>query len=123
MTSPDLPICRMLPIRSGTHQRGRMSPSSDSRMADLVHAGRIRLGLFVPQYTKDAGTGEPRGRGTGFLGIEIARAIAARLGIQAQIIEHATPAEVVQCLKEGACDIAVMGIEPSRAEQMDFSPP
>jgi len=100
-----------------------MLPSNDSRVADLVHAGRLRLGLFLPQYTKDAKSGELRGRGTGFLGIEITRAIATRLGIQAQVIEHATPAEVVQGLKGGACDIAIMGIEPSRAEQLDFSPP
>lgn len=100
-----------------------MSHSNDSRMADLVHSGRIRLGLFIPQYTKDVKTGEPRGRGTGFLGIEITRAIATRLGIQAQIIQHATPAEALQSLEAGACDIAVMGIEPSRVEHMDFSPP
>jgi polar amino acid transport system substrate-binding protein len=87
-----------------------------------MHAGKIRLGLFLPQYAKDA-TGEPRGRGTGAVGIEITRTIATRLGIQAQIIEYSTPAEVVQCLKENACDMAIMGIEPSRTGQVDFSLP
>ncbi len=37
-------------------------------------------------------------------------------------MEYATPAEVVKCLKINACDIAIMGIEASRAEQVDFSP-
>jgi polar amino acid transport system substrate-binding protein len=100
-----------------------MSPPPDIRVADLVRAGKIRLGLFVPQYTKDAHTGELRVRGTGFIGIEITRAIATRLGIAAQIIEYATPAEVLQDLEGGACDIAVMGIQPSRVAQLDFSPP
>jgi len=101
--------------------QGQM-PGVDRRVDDLVKAGRLRLGLFLPQYTKDGITGEPRGRGTGLLGIEMTRAIAARLGIQMQICECDTPADVVGCLKTNSCDIAIMGIEPSRAEQVDFSP-
>jgi polar amino acid transport system substrate-binding protein len=96
--------------------------AADARVTDLVQARKFRLGLFLPQYTKGEKAGEPKGRGTGFLGIELAHAIAARLGIQTQIVEYATPADVVKCLKTNACDIAIMGIEPSRAEQVDFSP-
>ena len=29
----------------------------DPRVADLVHAGKIRVGLFPPQYIKDSKTG------------------------------------------------------------------
>jgi hypothetical protein len=33
----------------------------DARVADLVQTGRIRVGLFPPQYAKDAATGELKG--------------------------------------------------------------
>jgi hypothetical protein len=37
--------------------------TSDPRVADLVAAGQVRFGTFPPQYTKNAATGELRGRG------------------------------------------------------------
>jgi hypothetical protein len=85
----------------------------DPRVADLVQAGKIRAALFLPQYTKDSATGEIRGVGTGFIGIDMARALAARLGIEPQIVGYPTPAKVVECLTTGACDVAFMGIEPT----------
>ena len=39
------------------------------------------------------------------------------------MIEHPTPAKAVECLKTSAGDVAFMGIEPSRAAELDFSPP
>lgn len=95
----------------------------DHRVADLVQAGQIRVALFLPQYTNDAATGELYGVGTGFLAIEIARVLATRLGIQVLIVEHPTPPRALESLKTGACDVAFLGIEASRSEQVDFSPP
>jgi hypothetical protein len=84
--------------------------ANDPRVADLVRAGRIRLGLFLPLYTKDPVTGELRGAlGVGALAHEIARAIAERLGIEVQLIGYPTPPTVVECLKIGACDVGFMG--------------
>jgi polar amino acid transport system substrate-binding protein len=95
----------------------------DPRVADLVQSGQIRAALFLPQYTKDTATGELRGLGTGLVAIEIARALAARLGVAMAVIEHPTPPKAVASLQTGACDIAFLGIEPSRAAVLDFSPP
>lgn len=98
--------------------------TSDPRVADLVRAGRIRLGLFLPLYTKNPVTGELRGAlGVGALAHEIARAIAERLGIEVELIGYPIPPTVVESLKAGACDVGFMGIEPSRAAEVDFSPP
>jgi polar amino acid transport system substrate-binding protein len=96
---------------------------ADPRVADLVQAGKIRVALFLPQYTKDPVTGALQGVGTGFLAIEIARVLAARLGIEVRLIEQPSPLETVACLKSNACDIAFLGIEPSRAVEIDFSAP
>jgi polar amino acid transport system substrate-binding protein len=96
---------------------------ADPRVADLAQAGKIRAALFLPQYAIDPLTGELQGRGTGIVGIAIAQALAAHIGIEAQIVGYATPAQVVKHLKDGACDFGFLGIEPSRAAEIDFSPP
>ena len=98
--------------------------TNDPRVADLVRAGRIRLGLFLPLYAKHPLTGELKGAlGVGALAHEIARAIAERLGIEVELIGYPNPPAIIECLKADACDMGFMGIEPSRAAEIDFSPP
>ncbi|MFQ5575187.1 MAG: transporter substrate-binding domain-containing protein [Terriglobia bacterium] len=91
----------------------------DPRVADLVRAGRVRVALFPSfLYTKHPVTGELRGVGT-----EVARALAARLGIEVLPLEYSSPPKVVEHLKAGACDVAFLGIDPSRIAEVGFSPP
>jgi len=92
--------------------------TSDPRVADLVSAGKIRLGLFVPQYTKDPGTGVLRG-----VRVEIARALAAQIGVRVVLLEHPTPPAAVACLKAGACDLLFLPLDARAADVGDFSPP
>ena len=102
---------------------GAQPLAADPRVADLVRAGKIRLGVFLPQYDKDPATGAIRGVGTGFVAAELVRALAARLGVEMQILGYATPLEAVEGLKARECDLAFMGIEPSRVAEVDFTPP
>src|SRR5262249_14348979 len=102
---------------------GTPSLAADPRVADLVQAGKIRVAVFLPQYNKDAATGEIRGVGTGFVAVELARALAARLGIEMQIVGYPTPLKALEGLKARECDFALMGIEPSRVNELDFTPP
>jgi polar amino acid transport system substrate-binding protein len=95
----------------------------DPRVADLVAARQIRVALFLPQYANDAASGQLRGIGTGFIAIEIAHVLAARLGVDVSLIGLPTPTKAVECLKTDGCDAAFLGIEPSRAAEVDFSPP
>ena len=97
-------------------------PNADPRIAELVTAGEIRLGLFLPQYKKDA-SGALHGLGTGFIAIELVNTLAARLGLKARVIEHPTPSQAVESLKTNASDVAFLGIEPSRVAVVDFTPP
>ena len=90
----------------------------DPRVADLVQAGKIRVGLFLPQYIKDPVTGEMKG-----VWVEIARALAARIGVQVVLLEHPTPPEAVDCLKAGACDLLFLPFDARAANVGDFSPP
>jgi hypothetical protein len=72
--------------------------TTDPRVADLVGAGKLRVGLFLPQYGKG-----PDGLKT-TVWVETARAYAARVGVPLVIVEHATPPQAIACLKAGACD-------------------
>jgi len=94
----------------------------DQRIADFARAGEIRLALFLPQYSKDTATGELRGLGPGVVMLEIARALAARLGVKLGIVEQPTPRAALECIKTGGCEFAFLGIEPSRAAEIDFTP-
>ena len=92
--------------------------SSGLRIADLVQAGKIRIGLFSTQYTKDPATGELRS-----VRVDIARALAERIGVQAVLIEHRTPPEAVGCIKAGACDVVFLPLDERATNVSDFSFP
>jgi polar amino acid transport system substrate-binding protein len=74
--------------------------------------------VFPPQYTKDPVTGELRS-----VWVEIARALATRIGVQVVLLEYPTPPEVVACLKAGACDLLFLPFDARAANVGDFSPP
>jgi polar amino acid transport system substrate-binding protein len=92
--------------------------ASDPRVADLVRAGKVRVALYPPLYSKDQATGELRG-----WSIDLVRALGARLGVEGVSIENSTPPEAVACIATNACDVGIMGIEPTRATQVDFTGP
>ena len=96
------------------------SPSPpDPRAADIIATGRLRVGLFPSFfYARSAATGALAG-----WGIEMARDMAAGLGVTLDLIECASPPAVVEALRGGACDVAFLGISPERAAEVDFSPP
>jgi len=91
--------------------------TTDPHVADLVSAGKLRVGLFLPQYIKG-----PDGSKT-TVWIETARAYAARVGIPLVIVEHATAPEAIACLKAGSCDQLFLPLDARAAEIGDFSNP
>src|SRR6266568_7056301 len=95
--------------------------TSDPRVADLVQAGKIRVGMHS-FYTKDSRTGELRAVSTGIIFLDIARILGARIGVEVLPFWHPTIPEMLTCLTAGECDVGFMGPDPSRAG-VDFSPP
>ena len=81
------------------------------------------MAIFLPQYTKDPASGTLRGIGMGFIAMEMGGALAARLGIELVLVEYPTPVTALEGVKSGACDLACLGIDPSRTAQLDFSAP
>jgi polar amino acid transport system substrate-binding protein len=90
---------------------------TDPRVADLVRAGKLRVGLFLPQYGKG-----PDGLKT-TVWVEAARAYAARVGVPLVILEHATPPEAIACLKASSCDQLFLPLDARAVEIGDFSNP
>src|SRR5215471_1702779 len=91
--------------------------TTDPRVADLARAGKLRVGLFLPQYGKSLDGLKTT------VWVETARAYAARVGVPLVIVEHATPPEAIVCLKTGACDLLFLPLDARAAEIGDFSNP
>lgn len=68
--------------------------ATDARIADLKRAGKIRVALYSPQYRKDQKPGELRE-----WTIELARALAERIGVEFVPIEYPTPPKAIEGLK------------------------
>ena len=93
-------------------------PETVSGVAGILRRGALRFALFPSFFYRREANGEPRG-----VGIEIARGLAARIGVPLQCAEYASPPKVVEALAGGAADVALLGIDPARAAEVDFSPP
>ena len=96
-----------------------MHTKTDLRVADLLRNAKLRIGLFPSFFYNRA----PNTRKLQGVGIEIANALAARIGIELVLLEYPSPPGVVQALKAGNCDVAFLGLDPSRAAEIDFTPP
>ncbi len=103
------------------YQIAHAEQSSDARVMDLVRAGKIRAGVGVvaPHWAvKDPATGELRG-----LAIDLGRALASRIGVALVPVEYPSPPRVLDGLSTNAWDVGFLGVDPSRAAVVDFSPP
>lgn len=75
--------------------------------------------MVAPHWAvKDPASGELRG-----VAVDIARALAQRLGVALEMVEYPSPPSVLDGLKTGAWDIAFLAVDPSRAVVVDFAPP
>lgn len=93
----------------------------DPRIADLVKAGRLRVGIGLGTAVlaiKDPATGEVRGPA-----LDLGRALAARIGIELQPVEYPRPGAVLEGVRTNAWDVAFLAFDPDRATGADFSPP
>src|SRR5262245_41367470 len=69
--------------------------ASDPRVADLVQAGKIRVGMHSIMYTKDSRTGEFKAASTGIILLDIARTLGARIGAEVVPVGHPTIPEML----------------------------
>ena len=93
----------------------------DARVADLVQSGALRVGVGIGSSTtatRNPASGEVTGPA-----LELGRALAARIGVPIVTVEYPRPGAVIDGLRDNAWDVTVLLVDPTRAEQVDFSNP
>jgi polar amino acid transport system substrate-binding protein len=98
-------------------------PSLDPRVADIARAGKIRVGLHLPQFVQDPATGEIKGQGTGAVIVQVAHALGTQLGVKVELVGHPSPPKLIECLQANACDTGFLGFVPGRTSEVGFTPP
>jgi polar amino acid transport system substrate-binding protein len=94
--------------------------SSDPRVGDLVAAKKIRVGLGLGNHAsamKDPVTGEMHG-----MAADLARALAARIGVGLQVVEYPRPGAVFDGAQSGAWDVTFLVVDPDRTAAAEASP-
>ncbi|HEY6958172.1 MAG TPA: transporter substrate-binding domain-containing protein [Candidatus Limnocylindria bacterium] len=95
--------------------------TDDPRVADLVRAGKLRVGLGFGSPAgamKDPVTGELYGPN-----VTLGRALATRIGVDFVAVEYPRPGAIIEGARTNAWDVAFVVIDPERMTQVDFATP
>ena len=93
----------------------------DAVRADLAPTGKLRGGINLSNalFTgKDKSSGQLYG-----VSIDLTNELGRRLGVPVDLVVYDTPAQVADDALNNKWDVAVLAIEPARAETVTFSPP
>ena len=89
-------------------------------LAELAPTGTLRAGLNMSNFLLVSGglvDGVPVG-----VSPDLARAIAAKLGVPVQLVPYPSPGLLADDAGKGVWDIGLIGAEPARAQTIDFTP-
>jgi polar amino acid transport system substrate-binding protein len=89
-------------------------------IADLAPTGVLRAGINLSNFllvTGKSAAGDPAG-----VAPDMAREIAARLGVPVKYVPYKTPGELADMAGKSAWDIGLIGAEPQRAAAIAFTP-
>jgi polar amino acid transport system substrate-binding protein len=93
---------------------------SQAVIAELAPTGVIRAGINLSNFllvTGRSASGDPEG-----VAPDMAREIAARLGVGVRYVSYKSPGELADQAASGQWDIGLIGAEPARAEKIAFTP-
>ncbi|HJQ58073.1 MAG TPA: transporter substrate-binding domain-containing protein [Vineibacter sp.] len=88
-------------------------------IAQLAPTGVLRAGINLGNFllvTGRSATGDPEG-----VAPDMAREVAARLGVPVKYVPYKTPGELADAAGSDAWDIGLIGAEPQRAETIAFT--
>lgn len=92
---------------------------TDLARAELAPTGVLRAGINMSNFLLVTGRtpeGDPDG-----VSPDMARAIAAQLGVPLTLVPFPSPGELADAVGSGAWDIGLIGAEPQRAEKIEFT--
>ena len=87
-------------------------------LSELTVPGTLRVGINAGNIILVTGTG-PTGDPEG-VAPDMAAAVAERLGVAVSYVPFATPGEVADAVERDEWDIALIAVEPKRAEKIAF---
>ena len=101
------------------------SPSTSPWMspavrADLAPTGTLRVGINygnVILASRDPASGALRG-----VHVDLARELGRRVGVPVELVGYEAAAPMVEALKAGTLDAALLSAEPARATDITFTP-
>jgi polar amino acid transport system substrate-binding protein len=88
---------------------------------ELAGSGKLRVGINYGNFllvNKDAPDGSPRG-----IAPELGRELGKRLGVPVEFVRFKAAGELAEAVRTKSWDVAFLGNEPQRANEIDFSPP
>ncbi len=94
-------------------------PLSAEAKHQLTTTGALRAGINMGNFLLVTGrtpAGDPDG-----VSPDMARAIAARLGVPLKLVPYRSPGELGDAVSDNAWDIGLIGAEPQRAEKIAFT--
>ena len=83
-------------------------------ISELVPTGKLRAGMNLGNAlftTKDTASGELSG-----VSVDLMRELASRLCVPLELVMHATPGQVADSADQNTWDVAILAIEPARAD-------
>jgi polar amino acid transport system substrate-binding protein len=93
-----------------------MNPTAKS---ELAPSGKLRVGVNLGNFLlvgKDAATGALRG-----IVPDLAQEVGRRLGAPVELVTYPGAGQVADGAKTGAWDVAFIGAEPQRAQEISFT--
>src|SRR3990172_1052552 len=87
---------------------------------DLAPTGTLRAGINQGNFlvvTRDPASGELRG-----IAVDLAPELGRRAGLSVEFITYASAGKMAEAVKTGAWDVAFLGAEPERRNEISFTP-
>jgi polar amino acid transport system substrate-binding protein len=87
--------------------------------SELAPTGKLRVGLNMSNFlltATDPATGKPRG-----VAADLGQELGKRLGVPVELVPYPNPGALADDAKSGKWDVAFLGAEPQRANEIDFT--
>src|SRR6266487_6909329 len=89
-------------------------------LSELAPTGKLRVGINVQNFllvNKERTDGQYSG-----VAVDLGRELGRRLGVPVELVAFETAGKLADAVKAGAWDVAFLGNEPQRADEIAFSP-
>jgi polar amino acid transport system substrate-binding protein len=95
-----------------------MAQASQQVAKDFAPTGTLRVGLNMSNFllTRTESNGSPAG-----VAPDLGRELARRLGVPVELVPFPNPGALADAAKSGVWDVAFLGAEPQRANEIDFT--